>query len=533
MGRSFVRQDAQIRESITYDDSVVPSLANYETNATDIEYDLNALRSRAQDYLNRDGASMPSGDWYGIIAAPSTFESGSQRGLNTLGQDLHDLERKRILDRVSNIALDVAPSNGVQHHILALADLPGNTTMAVGAVTTLGTVVAVATSFDTASASDDVTGPNALRPKNLLVLWHSDAGSDVGDPLEDGNGNQIYGLLQSENAADGHTATGTTSDRLQISFVTINTNGDDLELITAGEMDGIVFDYAHVQRYALADLPEDAFLGGDFVDSGVANATRELGYTNQGTTPVDLTTSAFLDLKTASATWKIRDLASADILAITEGSGGSTTTVLIAPDLFNNLSVENLFEHGVTLDNGSNPLTVGLTAGLISSTNIDLTLRSAANELLLDDINRTTASGWAQAGLKLSETPAEWEAWETAFSGEDSIMSAVVKAFNAGGVGSKVQTTLTSSPAAAVDIGGPGGTVTNCTVNLPAYDNVTFITDVDVMYNGEMLRNAANVGGGEDVYPGTDPSLGDLRFQFGLHGTGSKPDQLTIVVRGQ
>ena len=48
MARTFIRQDSQIRESITYDDSTVPSEANFETNATDIEYDLNTLRSRSQ-----------------------------------------------------------------------------------------------------------------------------------------------------------------------------------------------------------------------------------------------------------------------------------------------------------------------------------------------------------------------------------------------------------------------------------------------------------------------------------------------------
>ncbi len=37
MGRTFIRQDAQIAESFTYDDTVVPTVAAYETNAANIE----------------------------------------------------------------------------------------------------------------------------------------------------------------------------------------------------------------------------------------------------------------------------------------------------------------------------------------------------------------------------------------------------------------------------------------------------------------------------------------------------------------
>jgi hypothetical protein len=60
-----------------------------------------------------------------------------------------------------------------------------------------------------------------------------------------------------------------------------------------------------------------------------------------------------------------------------------------------------------------------------------------------------------------------------------------------------------------------------------------FVTDVDVFVNGVLLRNGANAAANEDVYPGTDPSTGDLRFEFTLKGTGSKPDVVTVVVNGQ
>ncbi len=57
--------------------------------------------------------------------------------------------------------------------------------------------------------------------------------------------------------------------------------------------------------------------------------------------------------------------------------------------------------------------------------------------------------------------------------------------------------------------------------------------DVEVYLNGELLRNDSSSGGSNDVYPGGTPADGDLAFNFNLKGTGSKPDQLTVIVYGQ
>ena len=262
MARTYLRQDTQIRRSDAYDDTIAPTATAYETNPVHIEDDLNSLRSSVNNLLNRSGASFPSANWFDDITAPSTFENGTERGVNEINQQLHDLERKRILDRVSQVGVDVSiASAGDQYVILPAADLPGNTTMAVGAVTTLGTVTAAATSFGSAELTE-VAGPNALAPINMCILWYS-AGANAGDPVVDSSGVQIFGLLQSENATDGHTATGTTPDRLQISFVKPNGAADDLIQAASGDMDGVTFDYAPVERFALEDLPEYAFLGRD------------------------------------------------------------------------------------------------------------------------------------------------------------------------------------------------------------------------------------------------------------------------------
>jgi hypothetical protein len=96
----------------------------------------------------------------------------------------------------------------------------------------------------------------------------------------------------------------------------------------------------------------------------------------------------------------------------------------------------------------------------------------------------------------------------------------------------KVQAILTADVNATNDVNGPIG-ANNTNVNLLPYNNVlaTFVNDVEVYLNGELLRNA--VAGTEDVYPGTSAVNGDLMFTFKLKGTGTKPDQLTVITNGQ
>lgn len=687
MPRTFIRQITQLRPSDTYDDTIVPSLANYETNPAEIEADFNSLRSRANDFLNRND-SVFTGNWFDAISAPSTFENGIARGINLINQDLHDVQRKRILDRVSIIGNDISiGTGGDQFVILALSELPSNTTIAVGAVTTLGTLAAFEASFGTATLTE-ITGANALRPKNLVVIWNA-SGANIGDPVDDADGIQIFGLLQSESSSDGFTATGTTPNRLQMSFVKTNAAGDDLVLVTSGEMDGVVFDYAPVERFAFEDLPEDAFLGTDFVDSGVANTTRDAAYVSQGTVPVDLLTNATLDLEGAGLSWQIRDDLEAPLFALTEGSAGGTSTVLFgaAVDLFNNDAAVNDFASGLSIaTGGANTIGIGLSSGLISAVS-DLSLLATAGEIFFDDVNRSgstfstnvrltdTTAEWndyetafgevslfnaitqangagstdrqdiydnqgttpvevttnsildlstagvaweirdatnnnlfrltegstggtstlllgtdldqftisAQANnfsngmvvneagsrtirigmtdgvlatdagnlrlqafaemeledgnrsvstfggtLLLSATSAEWTAYDSAF-GEVSILNSIVAA-NTNALHTRVQATVTSAVTADNDVNGPVS-ANNLDVNLPAYDNVTFVTAVDVYLSGVLLRNNAS-SGAEDVYPGTTPSDGDLRFTFNL-AAGGNPDQITVIVRGQ
>jgi len=653
MARTWIRQDVQVASTTTtatgYVGNTAPSLANYQTNSATLTDDLNNLRSAVHNLL-----SLRTAQWYNDITTPTTFEGGAQRPVNTLNQDLHDLERKRVLvtacsladvtvptavkatgtltltgnvsasdqvttgtktytftsplgasdgdvllgatasDSIDNLiaaitlgagsgtlyaaattangfltavagagdtmtatalafgtvgntiaTTDPVDSGGVMSWgavtltggtgdmvILALGELPSNTTAAIGAVTTRGTVVAYNATFGTA-VLDEVSGATAISPKNLCII----VDADTRDPILSSN-RVVYALFQSESNTDGSTMTGTTPNRAQLSFVRINSAGDDLELVSAADIGGKDINYCSVTRKALEDLTEQDFLKGAEIDfPSSATVTRQIAYDNQGTTPVDVTTHSYLDLEGAGLVWAIRDDLQANLFVITEGSAGGTSTVQIAADVdvFDNNAASNDFLQGMTVDSGGTAIQIGNSAGVISSAGL-LTLTSTGADLKLNSGGQLVFSDqWYAAStydtdLVLSDSAAEWDAFETAF-GEVSLLNAITQAY-AEQKRTKVQATLTANVSAGNDVNGPSYD-NNTDVNLPPYDLVPtgFVNDVDVYLNGELLRGAT--GATEDVYPGTTPSTGDLMFTFNLLGTGAKPDQITVIVHGQ
>jgi hypothetical protein len=252
MARTSTRQDRQTRKSDIYSDDVLPTQTNYETDSISLEDDLNNLRSMLHEL--RD---VQSSNWWRALTAPTVFpgEGASARGVQDVNEGLYSIERKRVLCRRLVVGADVGPvAVGARHSVLSTApQLPPNTTAAVGAVSTRGTVVASIAGIFDAPSLNDVVGSNPVQPKNLCLLV------DVvtGGACLDAAGHEVYGLLQSESATDGHTID-LTSHRVQLSFVVRAPTGDDLVLAAVGAMDGKVFNYSLTERYAFADLPESA-----------------------------------------------------------------------------------------------------------------------------------------------------------------------------------------------------------------------------------------------------------------------------------
>jgi hypothetical protein len=493
MPRTFIRQETQIRRSDAYVDGTTPSLAAFETNPVNIEDDLNNIRSQLNNLLNVQGAN-----WYDDLATPATFtgEGETQRGVDAVNADLHDLERKRVLRCVWGLK-SVVVTAAQNWEVLLAAELPANTTAAVGAVTTLGTVVAPhGGTFATTHSLAEVAGTTAINPKNLLSI----VDASTRDPITDGSDRQIYGLLQGESGVtDGATITDTTTTRVQISFVVVS--GNDLIACPVVDIAGKTIDYCYQERVGLDDLTEQDFLGGANVDVPAGSTvSRQVGYDNQGTTPVDLLTAATLDLEGAGLKWSIRDDLEADLFSIIEGSAGGTSQLNIhaAVDEFDVDAAVNDFANGATLNSGgTRPIEVGVTDGLVRSTAGDLEVRGTG-ELLLNDGNLIGEGTWAGPGVKLTDTATEVTDYETAFGGEVSLFNAIVQAYNHGARGDKVYALHdVANTAADTDVGGTSGG-TNLDAQLPDMSLGAFLTEYDVFLNGELMRPGADASANHD-----------------------------------
>jgi hypothetical protein len=500
-GVTLLRQDDDIRPSGVYLDNVAPTEADYETNTTDLEDDLTNVRSMLHTLLKKR-----TGNWFDDLATPSTFEGGAQRAVDDVNQDLHDLERKRVLRCIWNLHSISIALAGDTFVILAAGQLPSNTTAAVGAVTTQGTVVAFSAIF-AAAALDEVGGSTAISPKNLVEIV--DVASR--DPITDAD-DRIYGLLQTETAADGHTITDTTTTRAQISFVKINGAGTDLIAISSGAMDGKSFDYCSVERVALEDLNEQDFLGGANVDVPAgATVTRQAGYDNQGTTPVDVTTASTLDLEGPGLTWTIRDDLQAVLFEVFEGSVGGTSEVRLgaAVDVFNNDAVDNDFLNGATIGTTGTGIQIAETAGVIERAD-DLTMRASGGDLILDDAFRPS-SGWSLPGIHLADSIAEWNDFETEF-GEVSLLAAIKSASDS--APSRLYHVQSANVSADADIGGPGTAANNLDVDFPDAWVTLGILNTWLYLNGRLMQPGADAAANNDYYPGTTFGAGDVEIKF-------------------
>jgi len=408
-------------------------------------------------------------------------------------------------------------------------------TAAVGAVTTEGAVVAFEVGFPIGSITE-VAGPNALSPLNLCLIRKA----STGEPIISAAGKEIYGLLQCEDAVDGHTFDD-VNKRVQISFVEENAAGDNLILVPPEYIGGEVINYQYVRRLEYLNLPEWAFLFRVFEDQvGGTDVTRQRAYTNQAAAPVNSVTNSTLDLEGPGLYWELRDDLEARLFGIIEGSAGGTSEVQIATDVdtFNVDAQVNDFAKGVTIDSTGNDIAVGVTAGHVETTGaaVDLHLQGG-REIFLDDTNQT-GSGWVQTdGIKLSETQQEWIDFKTAF-GEVSLLNAIEQAKSATSRCKTYAAVLAADIVAGTLIEGPGGPgAANTTADLCDYRTSSWVTQVDMYVNGKWQWNGVNLAAAKDNYP----SAVAVEMQFGCYyqtfplkwrGGGGNEDVISMVAWG-
>jgi len=391
---------------------------------------------------------------------------------------------------------------------------------AVDAGTANGAVVATLAGDVGTFALTEVAGANAIRPKNLVLL----VDGDTREVIEGSDGRDIWGLLQAENGVVDGDSFNDSDHQVQISFVKLNDDGDDLIQADGADIGGREINYAYVRRINLDAIPEQAFLGGIFVDlAGATSTSRQTGYDQQGTTPVELANNAFLDIG-GGLFWKLRDSTDTDVFTVQENSGTSATEIEFgaATDLFDNNAIDNDFANQLKVDTAGTPIHIGATAGHIETTGADLHLQSAV-EMYFDDTNQ---SGWTQTdGVKLSEDNASWTNYKTKF-GEISLLDAIYQA-SIGENRDKTCCAITagSTITAGTNIAYDGGSG-RMDAQLGDYSGVTFPDDVDVFLNGQLQRGAATAI--HDVYPGDDAATGELKFTFNI----KQSDVICMVIYG-
>lgn len=638
MTKTFIRPSTQIKNSDVYDDTLAAG-ASMESGPTEIETDLNNLRSQMKRVFHADAA----GDWFSDVL---TINS-KKRGLDQLGADLDDLEEKRILCGVQvlaniavpaaaaasgsivavpkanlidgetftlddgvnpptvfeldvdglgvgggNVAVDVSPDttdvevatrmvsaiNGVGAGLALTASNAGGTSATVtitndqsgtvGNVTTwsdtvadagfiitqptggdgdrvvlsqaggetptdtaaigtgLGAVVAVLSGDVGQAELVEIGGQNDLSPKNLVRVRDA----TTKDAITSGT-QQVYGLLQAETGVVQGDAFDDTTKQVQITFVR-NNGADDLEVVPGSDIGGRTIEYLYMKRVTIDSIPEDCnFPNAGFIDqAALVDVTLDRAIDNQAG-PATQTNNIEVRVDDARS-WKYQTADGLrDLLAILPNVAGDEIELNLDTLDVNTVNPPD-FDRGAKIATAATEIDVGVNAGVIETLGAnDLTLLGAG-ELLLDDGNQS-GSTWVQtAGIKLSETTAEWDAFKTTF-GEVSLLAAIDQAANTALRVRKDAAVTTNIPADTLVDGG-GGTP-NIDAQLADYSSVNFVTDVEIFINGELMRPGADATANHDVYPSAvlaEQQRGAFFAEFQLKASPGNPDQISMFVNG-
>jgi len=259
MGRTFIRQEAQIRNSDLYDDTL--TMANAESSPTNIEDDLNYLRTQLK-VLNGQT------NWYDAVSDNFNLTA------------IHDKTFLYWIQKTDDVA--VSASN---NYVLLTGSTKPSDNIAIAA-STLGAVTA---QLAGAIGSHSLTA--ATNNGNLLSI--RDAATN--DAIYTSAGHLIYGLLQVGTAATDGNPFGDTSDndQGQISFVYIDPSTEALTAVPVADIESKTIEYAYKKRTDFYNLPEGAFDSSiTFVDSSDLDQLTLQDVYNNSTTGQFLLTSA-------------------------------------------------------------------------------------------------------------------------------------------------------------------------------------------------------------------------------------------------
>lgn len=529
MARTFVDQPTQVFHSDDYNDQFATGI-NLVSSSTNLEDDLNALRTQVKALLWGTSSYGP-GAWYSDVVGVANLSPA--RGLNTINSALTTVEQQRFIYDIQSLAYVVIPSgsNFVSLSVSGSTAPSGLAAPGLGAVTGsfTGSIVALLPGqAGNAHSLNLVSGTSAITPRNLVAVRDAYTHLAFSDPFH-GN-HEIYGLLQiNSGAVDGTAFADTDPGETQISFVVEFPSGTFVAANT-GSIGGKIINYQYRARVNYLGLPEDAYTNTVFVDvtpitSGFAaltDITLQRAINNQGNTVVTDTFATTINLA-GGGSWTFSD-GNKTLLSVLQAGGG---TVAVSASFFDVDSIQNNFRAGLAIATGSsNPLYFGINAGVIESTN-GLVVRSGNGNLRLDAQNgflqfidqfgTTVGTG----SINFSKSTLEWNRFYDLFGPNETILGAF-DALSSSLSSSYVTRTRASAGVTAQNINSNVNVTfpTNIDAALLNYSTRDFIKDMNVYLNGILLLPGRTSGDPNDVYPGTSPATGDLKFPMKLR-TGS------------
>lgn len=342
----------------------------------------------------------------------------------------------------------------------------------------------------------EIAGSNALNPLNLCIVFDA----TTGDPLLSSY-RQIYALLQVEDGAVDGDPFDDANNQGQLSFVRPNATYDDLEACPIADIAGKSINYCYADRELLsAWSPQDFRRSAILVDLAAPGVAQSLDIAYNGGSQVAVDDTNVDWRLTDTKHFYISDSTGADkILDVAAASGGDTISI----DAPGNITIVDGDIAGGTNKATWNSVEVGGATGQVASTGgADLVLVGA------DDITFTTVR---QSALPLDDVTAGPISALT--GGPFTSVSAAIKYAIEHGVDFNLGVTvLASNYGRDVNVpGGAGG------LNIGSPHSIDMNTpgtvDTFLFLNGRLLYGG-NGTTNNDVYAGTTPANGDIKFDF-------------------
>lgn len=459
-----------------------------------------------EGYLTQLNRILGSGNWYDPVASVSS----DPRSLKTITDDIyykHTMRRRAVL-------VDVTVPGGQNYVVLSAAgsETPGEAA-AVGAGSANGAVVALLAGGSGSHSLNEVTGYNAVTPKNLLIIRDA----TTFDPILDSSNREIFGLLQAESVTvDGDTFND-TNNQAQISFVVQNSSGDDLIAAAAGDIGGHTINYSYVSRTQLYLMNEQDFLTGTFADPQTA-AANTLQQAYIGGNQIDVLTAEgdlIVNLSQDGTEFEIQR-GGANFMKFTRNDTTGDVLQMDADTLDVNLTNDADFNQGIKADTGGTTINIGVTAGQIDASALALVtsvgdLRLVgADDVIFRTVRQTT-------DLPLDDATAG--AISALPGGPYASVSAAIKsALQSADLDIFLQVLQNNY---GQDVNVPGGGNGNAQDWSPSLDlsarsidmGTPASVDTVIFLNGRLLIGG-NGTTNNDVYKGTTPGQGDLKYDF-------------------